>query len=75
MDSGANQGISVPFEIKGGSPFILHVDLPNDGGKYELRVAPMVFDVRHLPDVGNALDPSLPTFSLQVNMQVATRKL
>ncbi len=67
------QGKSVPFEIKGGSPMILHVELPT--GRYELRVAPMVFDVRHLPNVTNLQDPTLPSFSLQLNMQVATNKL
>jgi hypothetical protein len=67
------QGTSVPFEMKGGSPIVLHVTLP--AGTYEIRIAPMIFDVRYLPDVVNLLDPSVPTFALQANMQVTTRKL
>jgi len=59
--------------MKGGSPIVLHVTLP--AGTYELRLAPMVFDVRYLPDVVNILDPSLPTLAVQANLQVATRKL
>jgi hypothetical protein len=59
--------------MKGGSPIVLHVQLP--AGTYELRIAPMIFDVKYLPEVVNMLDPSLPTFALQANLQVTTRKL
>lgn len=69
----ASPGTSVPFEMKGGSPIVLHVTTP--AGIYELRIAPMIFDVRYLPEVVNMLDPSQPAFALQANMQVTTRKL
>ena len=65
--------MSVPFEIKGGAPFVVHVQLPT--GTYELRIAPMIFDVRYMPEVVNMLDPSLPAFALQTNLQVTTKKL
>lgn len=67
------QGTSAPFEVKGGSPIVLEVTLPQ--GKYEIRIMPVVMEVRHLADVVNLSDPMLPTLAIQTQMQMATRKL
>jgi hypothetical protein len=69
----AAQGTSVPFEIKGGSPIVLHVVI--EGSTYELRLTPVVAEVRHLVGIPNALDPTLPTFALQLTVPVGTKKL
>jgi len=66
-------GPSVPFEMTGGSPVVLTVDLPQ--GKYEVRIVPVVMEVRHLHDVVNAKDPTLPTLAIQTQLQMALKKL
>lgn len=64
---------SLPFDIKGGSPLVLHVTL--NGQKYELRVMPVVLDVMHAPERKNEQNPELPVFLLSANVSVDTKKV
>jgi hypothetical protein len=64
---------SCPFELKGGSPLVLHVTL--DGEKFELRIMPVVIEVQHAPERKNEENPEVPVFLIKANLNVVTKKV
>jgi hypothetical protein len=66
--------IAVPFEVKGGSPFVYRMQLPG-GEVYELVVTPVVSAIDHVPGMVNPTSPGIPVFRMHVQMTTATRKV
>jgi hypothetical protein len=64
---------SLDFEVKGGSPLVLHVKLGEE--VYEVRVVPVVMEVGHAEGLKNDADPSMPVFALKANLQVHTKRI
>jgi hypothetical protein len=65
--------VSLPFELKGGSPFIYRVKLP--GGEFDVVVSPVVSEIAHAVGLVNPGNPGMPVFRMQVQMNAATRKV
>lgn len=64
--------VRVPFEIRGGSPFVFRVmlsDVP-----YELVISPHVTEIEHVVGAVNQNNPGMPVFRIQTQTIVTTRK-
>ena len=66
--------VSVPFEIKGGSPSVLEVQMP-DGQRFLLRVATVVINVACSTTMPNPVHPGQPVFNLTAQLLTVAEKI
>jgi len=61
--------ISIPFELRGGSPVILECTLP-DGSKRSVRVVPVILEAFLVPDAVHPQNPATPVIQIRASLTV-----
>ena len=69
LASAMSQPVSVPFEVRGGSPTMVEITMP-DGNKHTVRIATAVLDALFLPDTENPQRPGTPVFQVRATLVV-----